>query len=549
MTESDVSYDTWICNFTEWTLKLHSMSPEYCDLWQTVETAFNLENETKNETIGSELTHLRFLNLSRFWIQRVFVPIISFVGVVGNLSTIVIMTRRHMRSSTNNYLTGLAIFDMLYLMCILILSISHYPGMTDFHHVNYWRLWPYTILLTDACSNTSVWLTVAFTIERYVAVCHPIKGKVYCTESRARKVVITVAFVCSCLTIPTPFEWTVTEVTDPLTNKTTVQPTFSELGMNILYRNIYYWLCVSLFVFLPLIMLTVFNFFLIKSVHASKDQRKTMTRRRNNRNYSRQERKITIMLIAVVVSFMVCQLPTAVLLVYTTFQPPNPMTRGLGNIFNFLMAINSAGNFILYCLLSQQYRRTFLQIFFPCLKTRLARLHVNFQNTSYSNVNNNVSVSRMTNSIREGTNFCSAGPYNLLRVGFQNSNYSNVNDKISMSREMSNVRVRINFWSKGQCGQRNIHRLHCGFENRVPGSCFNSTGRRNSIYLEKSKITNEESKKCFPFFRHSWRNVTGNKHDLQPEREEHCFQLKSGKHDTFLAKPESVLNYQIHSPV
>ncbi|XP_013790874.1 FMRFamide receptor-like [Limulus polyphemus] len=376
MAGSDVLNDSWICNISDWTFELFPIPPEDCALWQTVESVFELENETKTETVDSELTYLRFRNLSRFWIQRVFVPIISFVGVVGNLLTIAIMTRRHMRSSTNNYLTGLAISDMLYLVCILILSIAHYSGMTDFHHINYWRLWPYTLLLTDACSNTSVWLTVTFTIERYIAVCHPIKGKVYCTESRAKKVVITVALICCCLTLPTPFEWTVIEVTEPLTNKTTVQPTFSELGMNILYRNVYYWLCVSLFVFIPLILLTVFNFFLIRSVRASKIQRNTMTRRRNNRNYSRQESKITIMLIAVVVLFTVCQLPTAVLLVYTTFHPQIPMTRGLGNIFNFLMAINSAGNFILYCVLSQQYRRTFSQIFFPCLKTRLVRLHV-----------------------------------------------------------------------------------------------------------------------------------------------------------------------------
>jgi len=83
----------------------------------------------------------------------------------------------------------------------------------------------------------------------------------------------------------------------------------------------------------------------------------------------RQESHITIMLIAVVILFIICQLPTACVLIYSAFndeeEDPNQQSliRGLGNIFNFLLAINSAGNFVLYCLLSQKYRRTFTKTF------------------------------------------------------------------------------------------------------------------------------------------------------------------------------------------
>ncbi len=80
------------------------------------------------------------------------------------------------------------------------------------------------------------------------------------------------------------------------------------------------------------------------------------------------------MLIAVVILFFLCQLPTACVLIYSVFYTVEEETnkglliRGLGNIFNFLMAINAAGNFVLYCLLSQKYRRTFVTIFCPCFK-------------------------------------------------------------------------------------------------------------------------------------------------------------------------------------
>ena len=44
---------------------------------------------------------VKFQNSSRFWVQRVLVPIVVLFGALGNLITIYILTRRPMRSSTN----------------------------------------------------------------------------------------------------------------------------------------------------------------------------------------------------------------------------------------------------------------------------------------------------------------------------------------------------------------------------------------------------------------------------------------------------------------
>ena len=115
-------------------------------------------------------------------------------------------------------------------------------------------------------------------MNRYIAVCHPMKGKVICTESRARKLIFCVFIVCFGFTIPTPFEYAILKRVDPNTNGTTLQVSHSDLGQNDLYKLIYYWLTVVLFIFVPFLLLTIFNTFLIRSVHISRRNRRTMTR-------------------------------------------------------------------------------------------------------------------------------------------------------------------------------------------------------------------------------------------------------------------------------
>lgn len=99
---------------------------------QNCSSDFNC-NATLNQLINEfdNNPYAAFRDQSRFWIQRVLVPIIMVIGVIGNGITIVIMTRRRMKSSTNSYLAALATFDMLYLICTFVLSIKYYPNIEN----------------------------------------------------------------------------------------------------------------------------------------------------------------------------------------------------------------------------------------------------------------------------------------------------------------------------------------------------------------------------------------------------------------------------------
>lgn len=72
-----------------------------------------------------------------------------------------------------------------------------------------------------------------------------------------------------------------------------------------------------------------------------------------------QENRVTITLIAVVLLFIVCQLPWAIYLILVQYVDIEMnIQRIAGNVCNLLVAINAAANFFLYCVLSDKYRKT-----------------------------------------------------------------------------------------------------------------------------------------------------------------------------------------------
>ncbi|XP_055913336.1 putative G-protein coupled receptor F59B2.13 [Eupeodes corollae] len=149
-------------------------------------------------------------------------------------------------------------------------------------------------------------------------------------------------------------------------NVTFYQHGSSSLSANETYIKYFFFFTSTVFVFIPLTILATFNFILIVLVRRSKHRRGEMTnasvRRstiRKSSNSVSQENRVTVTLIAVVISFIICQLPWAIyLIVAEIIQIENNLRTIIGNIFNLLVALNAASNFFLYCVLSDKYRKT-----------------------------------------------------------------------------------------------------------------------------------------------------------------------------------------------
>lgn len=310
------------------------------------------------------------LEITRLVVSKFGIPFIVCIGVCCNTLNFVILRHPKMRTSTNVYLTALAVVDSLFLIISLALSFVHYsnPHLASFA---YYYI-PFGRTLTDVFGNTAVWLTVVFTMERYVGVRFPMKGKVWCTIQKA-KIATACTFLC-CLvnTLPEFFETKVIANTTTRDNDTNTiyTPEYTAFADRDSYLIGYYWWYMASFCFLPLLLLLVFNSLLIRSVWNANIRRKSLSQSvvTGHDRHSMEQQRITIMLIAVVIVFLFCQLPWTVLLLYKTYlsscdmHVPMTAVRIAGNICNLLVVINASINFVLYSCFSCKFRRTLEEV-------------------------------------------------------------------------------------------------------------------------------------------------------------------------------------------
>jgi len=92
------------------------------------------------------------LNSLRYCFQRILVPCVVLIGIIGNFISVIVLTRRRMRCSTNVYLTALAVTDIIYLLFVFILSLQHYPNMHHSRYELYWRSYGLSHWFCDASS-------------------------------------------------------------------------------------------------------------------------------------------------------------------------------------------------------------------------------------------------------------------------------------------------------------------------------------------------------------------------------------------------------------
>lgn len=337
------------------------------------------ENRSYNKTGESSLASFQIQYASMHGYISV---VICVFGIFLNAANIIVLTRRNMVTSFNVILTWLAVADNLKMLDYLIFAIEFYilkdPKLSllntySTHAANYLLFHASFAII---CHNTAVWLTVSLAMFRFLYIWFPARGSVLCTVKRA-KITVALIYVSVCLLCIPNYMSNFLDEKNPLntsaTNKSCeVVYTVNMIDPKELLFVVNTYIQAILAKIVPCVLLTVLTFLLIYAMHQAYQKRKLLKSQGKDQDARRhhEHNRTTGMLLAVVILFLLVELPFGILTLMVIFIRGKFQTEVYDNVADFheLLALcNNAVNFLLYCSMSKQFRDTFISIFCKCV--------------------------------------------------------------------------------------------------------------------------------------------------------------------------------------
>lgn len=271
--------------------------------------------------------------------------VVCLVGLCGNSMVIYVILRyAKMKTATNIYILNLAIADEL-----LMLSVPFLVTSTLLRHWPFGALLCRLVLSVDAVNMfTSIYCLTVLSVDRYVAVVHPIKAARYRRPTVA-KVVNLGVWVLSLLVILPIVVFSRTAANSDGTvacNMLMPEPAQRWLVGFVLYTFLMgFLLPVGAICLCYVLIIAKMRMVALK---AGWQQRK------------RSERKITLMVMMVVMVFVICWMPFYVVQLVNVFAEQDDAT--VSQLSVILGYANSCANPILYGFLSDNFKRSFQRI-------------------------------------------------------------------------------------------------------------------------------------------------------------------------------------------
>ncbi|XP_053547704.1 pyrokinin-1 receptor-like [Bombina bombina] len=351
----------------------------------------NLNNEstwndstTTNMTVGT-MNHL-FIGAQRQEPNHIAIPATIFYsllfifGILANgLSVLTLMRNGRMKvSAVRFYLLSLAMADVILLFTIPVTLYRYF-----------WQYYPWTLSDTVCklyfmvrqvyCATTS-WTIIAFTSERYIAICHPMWSITGLRKSRMVYLLVFIWILSFLTTIPVAIvygessacilDYTATSQEEAVLDSTVCE--MIEPKPYIVYKSILQTRSILFFV-MPLVTIIIFHLLIFHHLSLNHRQREkiglngthwhfTSKHIKQPRSHPLNEKKARQLMGAVVVAFFLCNFPdTASSLMQIYIDNWNAHVYKVYTWLKTYLSLplwylNSALDPILFCISSTSFR-------------------------------------------------------------------------------------------------------------------------------------------------------------------------------------------------
>ncbi|XP_071439458.1 pyrokinin-1 receptor-like [Hetaerina americana] len=311
---------------------------------------------------------------------------IFITGILGNVITCLVIRRnKSMHTATNFYLFSLSISDLL-------LLITGLPQ--EMYYI--WSRYPYIFgevfcilrgLAAETSANATVLTITAFTVERYMAICHPFYSRTPSKLSRATRLILVVWLVALVFAIPSAAQ--VGVVVKENSDYSTCTIKLSSYAHYFCFLSVIFFLIpmniiVVLYALIGLRLRRSNGMELMagaseSAADASDARHPAHGLRRGARPSSHKStRRVVKMLVAVVIAFFLCWAPfhtQRLVAIYGSNSdntPKNPHMLQLYGIITYVSGIlyylSTTINPILYNIMSHRFREAFKETVWICCR-------------------------------------------------------------------------------------------------------------------------------------------------------------------------------------
>uniref|UniRef100_A0A3B3ZES4 Mu-type opioid receptor n=1 Tax=Periophthalmus magnuspinnatus TaxID=409849 RepID=A0A3B3ZES4_9GOBI len=259
-----------------------------------------------------------------------------------------------MKTATNIYIFNLALADALVTSTLPFQSVNYLMGT-----------WPFGDILCKMVMSidyynmfTSIFTLTTMSIDRYVAVCHPVKALDFRTPRNAKIVNICNWILSSAIGLPVMFKARTLPTRE---SRTIIVDCALEFPHPSWYWDTLMKICVFIFAFImPVLIITVCYGLMILRL-------KSVRMLSGSQEKDRNLRRITRMVLVVVAIFIVCWTPIHIFVIITALVTiPNSTLQSI--TWHFCIALgytNSSLNPVLYGYLDENFKRCFREFCTP----------------------------------------------------------------------------------------------------------------------------------------------------------------------------------------